>query len=82
MLLSSWTPVEDSVTCVPPALGHIAVLTQTIAELTATIKALDEQVAAATEQRKEENAEFKQLMTDNSAAKELLKIALAVSGSS
>merc|ERR1719293_516303 len=54
----------------------IATTTQDIAELTATIKALDEQVAAATEQRKEENADYKQLMTDNTAAKELLKMAL------
>jgi len=54
----------------------IATTTQDIAELTATIKALDEQVMAATEQRKEENADYKQLMTDDTAAKELLKLAL------
>merc|ERR1719293_54203 len=54
----------------------IATTTQEIAELTATIKALDEQVAAATEQRKEENADYKQLMIDDTAAKELLKMAL------
>jgi septal ring factor EnvC (AmiA/AmiB activator) len=54
----------------------IATTTQEIAELIATIKALDEQVSAATEQRKEENADYKQLMTEDTAAKELLKMAL------
>merc|ERR1719261_321618 len=39
------------------------------------IKALDKQVAEATEQRKEENAEYKELMSSNTAAKDLIGFA-------
>merc|ERR1711933_259379 len=41
----------------------------------AGIKALDKSVAEATEQRKEENAEYKELMASDSAAKEVLAFA-------
>merc|ERR1719436_762782 len=50
----------------------------TIAEidaLTASIAALDKSVAEATEQRKDENAEYKDRMASDSAAKELLEFA-------
>merc|ERR1712045_914211 len=41
----------------------------------AGIRALDKSVAEATEQRKEENAEFKALVASNTAAKEVLAFA-------
>merc|ERR1712113_367842 len=50
----------------------MATLAQEIASLEAGIKALDKSVAGATAQRKDENAEYKDLMTSNTAAKELL----------
>merc|ERR1719203_1488284 len=68
--------IADTEASIATTEEGIATTTEEIAELTATIKALDEQVAAATVQRKEENADYKQLMTDDTAAKELLKMAL------
>merc|ERR1719446_598661 len=53
----------------------IATLTEEIAALDAGIKALDKSVAEATEQRKEENAEYTELMASDAAAKELLGFA-------
>merc|ERR1719217_2037722 len=53
----------------------IATTQSEIAALEDTIKALDKAVAEATEQRKEENTEFTQLMASDSAAKELLGFA-------
>merc|ERR1719235_1962536 len=53
----------------------IAALADEIAALEAGIKALDKSVAEATEQRKEENAEFTELMASDAAAKELLGFA-------
>merc|ERR1740121_3372781 len=53
----------------------IAVLTEEIAALEAGIKALDKSVAEATEQRKEENEDYTELMAQDTAAKELLSIA-------
>merc|ERR1719363_29005 len=50
----------------------IATLTEEIAALEAGIKALDKSVAEATEQRKNENEEFKELMASDTAAKEVL----------
>lgn len=46
-----------------------------IKALKAGIVALDNSVAAATEQRKKENSEFKELMSSNTAAKELILFA-------
>merc|ERR1712113_834401 len=46
-----------------------------IASLNAGIAALDKSVAEATEQRKEEHQDFKDLMASDSAAKELLSFA-------
>merc|ERR1712008_185488 len=43
--------------------------------LTAAIKELDKTVMGATEQRKEENEDFKELMASDTAAKELMKFA-------
>merc|ERR1719422_1140565 len=53
----------------------IATLADEIAALTAGIIALDKSVAEATENRKEENEEFKALMAADTAAKELLAFA-------
>jgi chromosome segregation ATPase len=52
----------------------IATTTEEIKALTDAIKALDKSVAEATEQRKEENEDYKELMASDSAAKELLGI--------
>jgi len=53
----------------------IATLADEIAALTAGIVALDKSVAEATENRKEENEEFKALMAADTAAKDLLVFA-------
>merc|ERR1711957_705213 len=53
----------------------ISAVKDAIAALEAGIKALDKSVAEATEQRKEENAAFKELMANDSAAKEVLAFA-------
>merc|ERR1719409_1885971 len=53
----------------------ISTVTDEIAALEKSIKALDKAVAEATEQRKEENEEFTQLMASDSAAKEILGFA-------
>merc|ERR1719253_299390 len=53
----------------------VATLTEEIKALEAGIVALDKSVAEATEQRKQENAEFKALMSSNTAAKEIMKFA-------
>jgi len=54
------------------AKDGIAALTDEIAALEKGIKALDKSVAEATEQRKQENAEYKELMASDAAAKEVL----------
>merc|ERR1719271_965496 len=53
----------------------IAALTDEVAALEAGIKALDKSVAEATEQRKEENADYTELMASDAAAKEILGFA-------
>merc|ERR1719436_689884 len=53
----------------------IAATTEEIAQLTVAIKALDKEVAEATQQRQEENKAFTEMMASDSAAKELLGIA-------
>merc|ERR1712194_743577 len=54
---------------------NIAVLTEEIAATEAAIKGLDKNVKEATEIRKEENTEYKELMQLDGAAKELLLFA-------
>merc|ERR550532_1914110 len=61
--------VSDLDTTIASAEESIAKLNDEIAALGAGIKALDKAVAEATEQRKEENAEFKALMASDTAAK-------------
>merc|ERR1712194_211715 len=54
------------------AEDSIATLSEEIASLIAGIKKLDNSVADATEQRKEENTEFKALVAGDTAAKQVL----------
>merc|ERR1719326_100515 len=68
--------ISDTEAAIEVAKESIATLTEEIASLVANIKSLDKMVAEATEQRKEENADYKQLIADDTAAKELLKMAL------
>merc|ERR1719414_748083 len=68
--------ISDTEADIAAAEEGIATLAEEIAALIAGIQALDKSVAAATEQRKEENADFKELMASDSAAKELLNLAL------
>merc|ERR1712129_472240 len=55
--------------------GSIEKLTEEISTLTKGIKKLDKSVAEATEQRKGENAEYKELKQSDTAAKEILLFA-------
>merc|ERR1719478_1272086 len=55
--------------------GAIATAKDELKTLNAGIAELDKLVAEATEQRKEENKEFTELMSDDTAAKELLGFA-------
>jgi chromosome segregation ATPase len=57
------------------AKDRLSTMSREIEALTDGIKALDEQVADVTEQRKTENADFTELIASNSAAKKLLAIA-------
>jgi len=67
--------VSDSETAIEEMQGSIEKLTEEIAALKKGIKALDKSVAEATEQRKEENAEYKELKQSDTAAKEILLFA-------
>merc|ERR1719433_1969826 len=67
--------VSDSESAIAEMKGVHAELTDEIAQLKAGVKALDKAVAEATELRQGENADYKQLMSDDSTAKELLLFA-------
>merc|ERR550514_2136891 len=67
--------ISDSETAIEELKGGIAEATTEIAALNAAIAALDKSVAEATEQRKEENTDFKELVSNNAAAKEILLFA-------
>merc|ERR1719499_2239096 len=67
--------VSDLETAIEGGKDAIAKLTEEIATLKAGIKELDKNVMEATEQRKEENEDFKSLMASDTAAKELMKFA-------
>jgi len=67
--------VAGAESAIATAKETLATLTQEIAALDAGIRALDKSVAEATEQRKEENAEFKALVASDTAAKEVLAFA-------
>merc|ERR1711972_1227823 len=67
--------ISDLETVISESKEGIATLTDEIAALKAGIVALDKAVAEATEQRKAENADYKDLMQSNTAAKELILFA-------
>jgi chromosome segregation ATPase len=67
--------ISDLDTVIADTKEAIATLEDEIAALEATIKALDKAVAEATDQRKEENEDYTELMASDSAAKELLGFA-------
>merc|ERR1719436_1692642 len=67
--------VSDEGAAIESAEEGVATLKDEIAALTDGIKALDKDVASATEQRKEEAAAFTELMASDSAAKEVLLFA-------
>jgi len=68
--------ISDTEAAIATAKESIATLAEEIAALTASIKSLDNAVAEATELRKSENADYKELMASDTAAKELLEMAL------
>merc|ERR1719482_2305978 len=67
--------VADEEAAISRAEDVIATLTEEIKALVAGIEALDKSVAQATEQRKEEHADFTDLMAQNTQAKDILGFA-------
>merc|ERR1712233_190039 len=67
--------IADSGTAIEDLEGQIQTLKEEIDALEDGIRALDKSVAEATEQRKQENAEFTTLMANDAAAKEILGFA-------
>eukprot|EP00928_Gymnodinium_smaydae_P032227 TRINITY_DN233_c0_g1_i5.p1 TRINITY_DN233_c0_g1~~TRINITY_DN233_c0_g1_i5.p1 ORF type:complete len:724 (-),score=280.14 TRINITY_DN233_c0_g1_i5:92-2263(-) len=67
--------ISDAEKAMAAAEDGISTLTGEIKALAEGIKALDRSVAEATEQRKSENSDYKELMAQDSAAKELIGIA-------
>merc|ERR1719502_609546 len=67
--------ISDAEKAIEDAEETIATGAEEIKALEKGIKDLDKSVDEATEQRKEENAEFKELMANNGAAKELIGMA-------
>jgi len=67
--------VSDAEAAIEDAEEKLASLVAEIKALNDAIKALDKSVADATQQRKEENTAYTELMASNTAAKELIGIA-------
>merc|ERR1712194_359731 len=67
--------ISDSNTVIEESKESISTLAEEAKALKAGIVALDKQVSEATEQRKSEEAEHKELMQSNTAAKELILFA-------
>merc|ERR1719476_1285134 len=67
--------ISDSEAAISNMNGAIAELTQQISQLEAGVKPLDTAVSEATSLRRGENADFKQLVSDDSTAKNLLLFA-------
>jgi septal ring factor EnvC (AmiA/AmiB activator) len=67
--------VADATTAIMDAKESLATLVEEIKTTKATIQGSDKAVAEATGQRQEENEAFKTLMTENTAALELIKMA-------
>jgi septal ring factor EnvC (AmiA/AmiB activator) len=68
--------ISDTEAAIATAKETIATLAEEIAAVTASIETLDNAVAEATELRKSENADYKELMASDTAAKEVLEMAL------
>jgi predicted nucleic acid-binding Zn-ribbon protein len=64
--------IADSETAIEELKGSIASISDEIAALEDGIKKLDKSVAEATDQRKAENADYKELMANDAMAKEVL----------
>jgi len=67
--------IADSTAAIEEMKGSIAELTEELAQLEAGVKALDKSVSEATDLRQAENADYKQIMADDTTAKELLQFA-------
>merc|ERR1719247_2429787 len=67
--------VSDSEKAIAEVEEGISTVTDEIKALEDGIKALDKSVAEATEQRKDENEDFTELMASDTAAKDLLGVA-------
>merc|ERR1719316_2234687 len=67
--------ISDIETSIDKGKDALATAEEEIDSVSDGIRELDKKVAEATEQRKEENKEFKTLMASNTAAKELLGMA-------
>merc|ERR1719324_1034287 len=67
--------IADSEKIIATTTDAIATVTDEIAALEAGIMELDKSVAVATKQRKDEHAEYQDLMASNTAAKELILFA-------
>merc|ERR550532_3759924 len=67
--------IADSTAAIEEMKGTVAELTEELAQLEAGVKALDKSVSEATELRQAENADYKQLMAEDTTAKELLQFA-------
>jgi hypothetical protein len=67
--------VADATTAIMDAKESLATIINDIKTTKATILSADKTVAEATDQRQAENAAYKQLMTENTAALELIKMA-------
>jgi len=67
--------VSDLETAIVNSKDGITTTTEEIDALEDSIKAMDKEVAEATENRKEENKEYTELMAGNAAAKELIEFA-------
>jgi len=64
--------MSDSETAISELEGAIKMLTEEMEALNDGLKALDKSVAEATELRKQENADYKEMMTNDGGAKEVL----------
>mmetsp|Transcript_52869 Transcript_52869/g.112858 ORF Transcript_52869/g.112858 Transcript_52869/m.112858 type:complete len:735 (+) Transcript_52869:75-2279(+) len=67
--------ISDEEAAIASAEEGLAALGEELKALEAGIKSLDKSVGEATEQRKAENVEYKELMASDSAAKQLLEFA-------
>merc|ERR1719291_19224 len=68
--------ISDTEAAIATAKESIGNLAEEIAAVTASIEALDNAVAEAAELRKSENADYKELIASDTAAKEVLEMAL------